>query len=103
MTAHLSEIAGASATVAALGPPHHADPDGPGVQALRRAIRATGHPGDLLRKHGAADARYYHAQGIDAVIFGPGGDGQHGPAEYVDLTTLRPYQDALRGFLRDFA
>jgi succinyl-diaminopimelate desuccinylase len=100
---HLHRITGVPATVDALGPPHHADPEGPGVRALRKAIRATGHPAGLLRKHGAADARYYHAQGIDAVIFGPGGDGQHGPAEYVDLTTLRPYRDALRGFLRDFA
>lgn len=102
VSAYLENLTGASATVDALGPPHHADPDGPGVLALRTAIRATGHPAGLLRKHGAADARYYHAQGIDAVIFGPGGDGQHGPAEYVDLTTLRPYHDAMAGFLRGF-
>jgi succinyl-diaminopimelate desuccinylase len=103
VAAHLRRITGAEATVDALGPPHHADPDGPGVVALRKAIRATGHPAGLLRKHGAADGRFYHALGIDAVIFGPGGDGQHGPGEYVDLTTLRPYREALRGFLRDFA
>ena len=102
VTAYLGQITGSEVTVDALGPPHHADPDGPGVVTLRKAIRATGHPGELLRKHGAADARYYHALGIDAVIFGPGGDGQHGPAEYVDLTTLRPYHGALAAFLRGF-
>lgn len=102
IAAHLTAVAGVEATVDALGPPHRADPDGPGVRALRAAIRATGHPAGLLRKHGAADGRYYHALGIDAVVFGPGGDGQHGPAEYVDLTTLRPYHDALIGFLRAF-
>jgi len=91
VTAYLGQITGSEVTVDALGRPHHADPDGPGVVTLRKAIRATGHPGELLRKHGAADARYYHALGIDAVIFGPGGDGQHGPAEYVDLTTLRRF------------
>ncbi|WP_051807639.1 M20 family metallopeptidase [Actinoplanes subtropicus] len=103
VAAHLREVTGAEVTVDAWGAPHHADPEGPGVVALRKAIRATGHPAPLLRKHGAADARYYHALGIDAVIFGPGGDGQHGPAEYVDLTTLRPYRDALLGWLRDFS
>ncbi|GAA2610260.1 M20 family metallopeptidase [Paractinoplanes durhamensis] len=99
---HLTKVAGVEAHVDALGPPHHADPAGPGVRALRDAIRATGHPASLLRKHGAADGRYYHALGIDAVIFGPGGDGQHGPDEFVDLPTLRPYHDALVAFLQTF-
>ncbi|MFI5891528.1 M20 family metallopeptidase [Actinoplanes sp. NPDC051513] len=99
---HLRKVSGLAATVDALGPPHFADPAGPGVVALRAASRSVGYSGDLLRKHGAADGRYYHALGIDAVIFGPGGDGQHGPAEYVDLTTLQPYHDALVGFLRAF-
>lgn len=97
---HLGEVTGVRAEVDALGPPHRADPGSVFVHRLREAIRGAGHPGDLLRKHGAADGRYYHALGIDAVIFGPGGDGQHGPAEYVDLATLRPYHDALVTFLR---
>jgi succinyl-diaminopimelate desuccinylase len=95
VAAHLTRVAGVPAHVDALGPPHHADPSGPYVRALRAAGG-----GALLRKHGAADGRYYHALGIDAVIFGPGGDGQHGPDEYVDLSTLRPYHDALVAFLR---
>jgi succinyl-diaminopimelate desuccinylase len=102
VAAHLGKVTGLTATVAELGPPHFADPAGPGVVGLRAAARSVGHSGDLLRKHGAADGRYYHALGIDAVIFGPGGDGQHGPAEYVDLTTLMPYHDALVTFLRDY-
>ena len=36
---------------------------------------------------------------IDAVIFGPGGDGQHGAGEYADLTTVTPYRNALVSFL----
>jgi succinyl-diaminopimelate desuccinylase len=102
VAAHLGKVTGLTAAVEALGPPHFADPAGPGVVGLRAAARSVGYPGDLLRKHGAADGRYYHALGIDAVIFGPGGDGQHGPAEYVDLTTLRPYHDALVTFLSDY-
>ncbi|GLZ42551.1 M20 family metallopeptidase [Actinokineospora sp. NBRC 105648] len=80
-------------------PPHQADPASPDVAALREAAQAQGYSGDLLRKYGAADSRHYHQRGIDAVIFGIGGDGQHGPDEYADLTTVRPYHQALVHFL----
>jgi succinyl-diaminopimelate desuccinylase len=96
---HLSAVTGVPAEVDALGAPHRADPESTEVHLLRAAIQQTGHDAGLLRKHGAADGRYYHALGIDAVIFGPGGDGQHGPAEWVDLRTLRPYHEALVTFL----
>jgi succinyl-diaminopimelate desuccinylase len=96
---HLRAITGVAAEVETLGSPHRADPASEQVNHLRAAVRSAGYPGDLLRKHGAADGRHYHAIGIDAVIFGPGGDGQHGPDEYVDLATLTPYREALIGFL----
>jgi succinyl-diaminopimelate desuccinylase len=73
------------------GAPHYADPDCPEVRLLRK--------GELLRKHGAADGRYYSARGVNAVIFGPGGAGLHGPDEHVDIGTLEPYHRALREFL----
>ncbi|MEV6348183.1 M20/M25/M40 family metallo-hydrolase [Actinoplanes sp. NPDC051851] len=97
----LAEIAGPDVAVVvdARGAPHHADPSSPSVLALRAAARAAGYPGTLLRKHGAADGRFYSALGIDAVIFGPDGDGQHGPSEYVSISSLRPYHDALTAFL----
>lgn len=95
----LAGVSGVEVLVDNLGAPHHADPDSPEVRLLRAAARAAGYSGDLLRKHGAADGRFYSARGIDAVIFGPGGDGQHGPDEYADLRTVRPYQQALVAFL----
>jgi succinyl-diaminopimelate desuccinylase len=97
---HLRDVSGAEVEVVALGAPHRADPESAEVRLLQSAIRDAGYSGELLRKHGAADGRFYHARGIDAVIFGPGGDGQHGAAEYVDIATLRPYGDALIAFLR---
>jgi succinyl-diaminopimelate desuccinylase len=97
--AYLRSITGVAAEVVSVGPPHHADPDGSDVVRLREAARGAGFPGDLLRKHGAADGRFYYARGVDAVIFGPGGDGQHGPDEYADLTTVTPYRNALVSFL----
>lgn len=99
---HLEEVTGvgASASVEALGAPHHADPGNPDVEALREAARETGYEGELLAKHGAADGRHYSAVGVDAVIFGPGGEGQHGAHEYADLTTVAPYRKALEVFLK---
>jgi succinyl-diaminopimelate desuccinylase len=78
--------------VDAFAPPHHADPE----RAEVRLLRGTG---ELLRKHGSADGRFYSARGIDAVIFGPAGAGQHGPDEYADITSLVPYHRAVTEFL----
>ncbi|MCA2214279.1 M20 family metallopeptidase [Jidongwangia harbinensis] len=102
IVAHLGALGGerVTVTVEAFAPPHRADPAGAEVRLLRDAARAAGYSGDLLRKHGAADGRFYSAAGVDAVIFGPGGDGQHGPDEYLAIATVRPYHDALAGFLR---
>ncbi|ONI86832.1 peptidase M20 [Saccharothrix sp. ALI-22-I] len=94
---------GVTAAVDHVEPPHRADPDGADLLALQRAARAEGYSGDLLRKHGAADSRFYFQRGIDAVIFGVGGDGQHGPDEYADLTTVEPYRRALTAFLESLA
>jgi len=103
ITAFLSAVSGVDVVVDGLGAPHHADPDSTEVTLLRAAARAAGYPGDLLRKHGAADGRFYSARGVDAVIFGPGGDGQHGPDEYADLRTVGPYREALSSFLTALA
>lgn len=99
IAAYLRSVTGVRVEVDSLGPPHHADPGSHEVALLRAAARAAGFSGELLRKHGAADGRFYYAQGVDAVIFGPGGDGQHGPHEYADLTTVAPYREALVSFL----
>jgi succinyl-diaminopimelate desuccinylase len=84
-------------------PPHHADPERPEVRLLRTAARAQGYRGGLLRKHGAADGRFYSARGVDAVIFGIEGAGQHGPEEYVHLPSVPAYHAALTGFLSALA
>ncbi|MEU5692449.1 M20/M25/M40 family metallo-hydrolase [Actinosynnema sp. NPDC020468] len=99
VAAHLAAVSGVEVEVARVEPPHRADPANPDVVALQEAARAQGFSGELLRKHGAADSRFYYGRGIDAVIFGVGGDGQHGPDEHADLTTVVPYHRALTGFL----
>ena len=101
IAAHLRSLTGGAVAVEVdnLGAPHSASPTSPEVIRLRAAARAAGYSGELLRKHGAADGRFYSAAGVDAVIFGPGGDGQHGPDEYLDLRTIGPYRKALLDFL----
>lgn len=90
---------GVTVTVERLDPPHKAANDSPQVLALQQAARNQGFTGDFLRKHGAADGRFYYQRAVDAVIFGVGGDGLHGPAEYVDVTTIEPYYRALTEFV----
>jgi succinyl-diaminopimelate desuccinylase len=99
IAADLAELTGLEVHVDSLGAPHHADPGSADVRRLQAAAGTDG----LLRKHGAADGRFYSARGIDAVIFGPGGDGQHGPEEHLDARTVEPYRKALIEFLRRVA
>ena len=93
--------AGVTPTVHQADPPHDSDRSRREVRQLQQAALNQGYQPDFLRKHGAADGRFYYQRGIDAVIFGVGGDGQHGPDEYVDTTTIAPYHRALKEFLQD--
>ena len=101
ITAHLAAFCepGVTAVVDLADPPHHANRDRPEIRRLREAAADQGYRADFLRKHGAADGRFYYQRGIDAVIFGIGGDGLHGPDEYADTTTIAPYYRALTDFL----
>ena len=101
LAAHLAGFCqpGVLPVVDRVDPPHHADEHRPEVAALRAASRNQGYTGELLRKHGTGDVRFYAANGIECVAFGIGGDGQHGPVEYADITTIAPYYQALTEFL----
>jgi succinyl-diaminopimelate desuccinylase len=101
IAAHLSGFCepGVAVEIDHTDPPHHTDHDLAEVKVLRQAARRQGYRGDFLRKHGAADGRFFSQRGIPAVVFGIGGAGQHGPEEYADLTTVEPYHDALVEFL----
>jgi succinyl-diaminopimelate desuccinylase len=90
---------GVSADLDHVDQPHRADRERPEVKRLSQAARDQGYPGDFLRKHGAADGRYYSDRGIDAVAFGIEGGGQHGPEEYVEIASIEPYYRALTEFL----
>jgi succinyl-diaminopimelate desuccinylase len=73
----------------------------PYVLALRDAVgRAV--EGDALSigRDGASDAVSFLEVGIPAVEFGPIGAGHHGPEEWVSLSSLARYRQALGDFVR---
>jgi succinyl-diaminopimelate desuccinylase len=75
--------------------------DNPYVLALRDAVgRAV--QGDALSigRDGASDAVSFLQVGIPAVEFGPVGAGHHGPEEWVSLSSLARYRQALGDFVR---
>jgi succinyl-diaminopimelate desuccinylase len=101
IAAYLQEFCepGVTAVVQNLDAPHHTDPGRPEIARLQAAARDQGFEPDFLRKHGAGDGRFYGGLGIAAVAFGVGGQGQHGPGEYAQVSTIAPYFQALRQFL----
>src|SRR5262249_55566624 len=70
---------GVEAVVDHVDQPHHTDHDRAEIRQLQQAARNQGYPADFLYKHGAGDGRFYASRGVDAIVFGVGGGGQHGP------------------------
>jgi succinyl-diaminopimelate desuccinylase len=62
------------------------------------------HPEQVMSvgRDGASDAVSFLGAGVPAVEFGPVGDGHHGPEEWVSVTSLRSYRQALEGFVEVF-
>jgi succinyl-diaminopimelate desuccinylase len=73
----------------------------PYVQALREAV-ARSVEGEALSigRDGASDAVSFLEVGVPAVEFGPVGGGHHGPAEWVSVSSLERYRQALGDFIR---
>ena len=72
----------------------------PFVRALRDALAGTieGEPLSIGRD-GASDAVAFLEAGVPAVEFGPVGGGHHGPHEWVSISSLTRYRQALGQFV----
>jgi succinyl-diaminopimelate desuccinylase len=83
-------------------PPAVVDRDSTFVRALRDATTEHHHEGEPMSvgRDGASDAVSFLRVGVPAVEFGPVGAGHHGPAEWVSLSSLETYRQALESFLR---
>jgi succinyl-diaminopimelate desuccinylase len=82
-------------------PPATVDRDSAFVRALRTSATEH-HDGEPMSvgRDGASDAVSFLRVGVPAVEFGPVGAGHHGPAEWVSVSSLETYRQALESFLR---
>ena len=81
-------------------PPAKVDRDSPFVLALHSAV-APFHDDEPMSvgRDGSSDAVSFLRVGVPAVEFGPVGAGHHGPEEWVSLSSLESYRQALESFL----
>jgi succinyl-diaminopimelate desuccinylase len=79
------------------------EPNSPYVLGLCEAA-SPHHPERVVSvgRDGASDAVSFLSAGVPAVEFGPIGDGHHGPVEWVSISSLRSYHQALDGFVKSF-
>jgi succinyl-diaminopimelate desuccinylase len=84
-------------------PPAVVDASSPFVLGLCEAA-SPHHPERVMSvgRDGASDAVSFLAAGVPAVEFGPIGNGHHGPGEWVSISSLRSYRQALEGFVQEF-
>jgi succinyl-diaminopimelate desuccinylase len=94
-------IDGVEATALLTRPPATVDRSSPFVRALRASATAH-HDGEPMSvgRDGASDAVSFLRVGVPAVEFGPVGSGHHGPEEWVSVSSLETYRQALESFLR---
>ena len=73
----------------------------PYVLALRDGVsRSTEGEALSVGRDGASDAVSFLEAGVPAVEFGPVGGGHHGPEEWVSVSSLATYRQALGDFVR---
>jgi succinyl-diaminopimelate desuccinylase len=99
--AEVRDLAGIEATSLFTRPPATVDRDSRFVRALRDSAAAH-HDGEPMSvgRDGASDAVSFLRVGVPAVEFGPVGAGHHGPGEWVSISSLESYRQALDSFLR---
>jgi acetylornithine deacetylase len=91
----------ASAALMFERPPHLLPADHELPQALASAVARRGPP-KMAGMSFWTDAAILARAGIPAVLFGPGGEGLHGPDEYVRLDDVLICRDVLADFARSF-
>jgi succinyl-diaminopimelate desuccinylase len=99
--AEVRGIAGIEARALLTRPPAIVDRESHFVRVLRESA-AEHHHGEPMSvgRDGASDAVSFLRVGVPAVEFGPVGAGHHGPEEWVSVSSLESYRQALESFLR---
>lgn len=69
------------------------------VLKLEKSIRnMTSSKADFTYQHGSSDARFFSLLGIPSIEFGPSGDHWHGDKEYVEIESVRAYEEIIVHF-----
>jgi succinyl-diaminopimelate desuccinylase len=99
--AQVRDLRGIEVAALLTRPPATVDRDSPFVRGLRASAHEH-HSGEPMSvgRDGASDAVSFLRVGVPAVEFGPVGAGHHGPAEWVSVSSLQAYRQALESFLR---
>jgi len=80
--------------------PAYVSRSNPYVMALCDAVgRHTRGESMSVGRDGASDAISFLSVGVPAVEFGPAGEGHHGPDEWVSISSLARYREALCEFV----
>ena len=97
----VGELPGARIVSSFRRPPAIVEPDSPFVRALADAA-GPHYDGDVMSvgRDGASDAVSFLRVGMPAVEFGPVGGGHHGPEEWVSVSSLASYRQALTELVR---
>jgi acetylornithine deacetylase len=69
-------------------PPMDTKVDHPLVQSLVSNRQRVGKSTDIKGLVVVSDAAHYSAAGVSSVVYGPSGDGLHGPNEFIDVESL---------------
>ncbi len=64
------------------------NPDSRLMQAIRTTLQRIGRPCRFVESPGASDSRYFATPECEVFDFGPEGDNQHGPNEWVALSSI---------------
>ncbi len=84
--------------------PVHVERDNPFVARLIESLACCGAPDrTAVGRDGSSEASVFVDAGIPAVEFGPTGGGHHGPEEWVSLSSLAAYREALVSFAHSIA
>jgi succinyl-diaminopimelate desuccinylase len=96
----VAELADVSVVKHFYRPPAIVDRNNPFVQVLTECVSQHLDTDAIsIGRDGASEAISFMAAGVPAVEFGPTGEGHHGPEEWVSISSLATYRQALVDFV----
>jgi succinyl-diaminopimelate desuccinylase len=99
--AQVVELPGATVVKHFSRPPAIVDRNNPFVRVLTESVsQFLDKDAISVGRDGASDAISFISAGVPAVEFGPAGAGHHGPEEWLSVSSLSEYRQALVSFVK---